>query len=404
MREELDSKMSVKYYFNLDAVKSEKIKKKCYYTQRSAYLILTYDKHFMSFDDAATGIFRSIIFTYPDKDVVCFSPPKSIPQNIFMKNYPVLNENIWINSAIEGVSINLFYDKHDNSWTISTKNSIGGKYWFYGASSNNEKQPTFLEMFMEALRSSPNENLNDLAILEYFPKDHCYNFVLQHPCNTIILPVKTTALYLIGVYKLNSAEVEYIPQREYQSWKFFKHMEGIINFPQQYNVSEYKELLEGELINKTPIPGIMVTNMDTGERTKIVNKRYDDLKTLLRIKPETQYHFLCLYRIGADKIDEYLNYFPKMKKDFYLMRFFLEQFMKNVHKAYLSKYVYKDGEDILEKYASHIYKIHHNIYLPVLNKRTIARVRYSTVVDYFSKLEPRELIYILNWDARTENL
>ena len=78
--------------------------------------------------------------------------------------------------------------------------------------------------------------------------------------------------------------------------------------------------------------------------------------------------------------------------------------MKNVHKAYLSKYVYKDGEDILEKYGSHIYKIHHNIYLPVLNKNTIARVRYSTVVDYFNKMEPRELIYILNWDARTENL
>jgi hypothetical protein len=397
MKEAIENnKMTVKYYFNLDAVKSERIIKRCYYTTASTYIIFNYDKNYMSFDDVNTGLYRSIIFSYPDKDVKCFSPPKSIPQQIFMKNYPNPTENIWINEAIEGVAINLFYDNNIKSWVIATKNSIGGNYWFYGKGSG--KQPTFLDMFIESLRGSMNDSLNDIAMLEYFPKDYCYNFVMQHPCNTIILPVENSCLYLIGVYKLNYIEVEYIPQTEYQSWKIFKHMEGIINFPKQYLVSDYKDLLEIDVL----IKGFMITNMETGERTKLTNKRYDDLKILLRIKPEIQYHFLCLYRMG--KINEYLNYFPKMKKEFYIMRYFLEQFMKNVHKAYLSKYVYKDGEDILEKYGSHIYKIHHNIYLPVLNKNTIARVRYSTVVDYFNKMEPRELIYILNWDARTENL
>jgi hypothetical protein len=78
--------------------------------------------------------------------------------------------------------------------------------------------------------------------------------------------------------------------------------------------------------------------------------------------------------------------------------------MKGVHNAYLSKYIYKENTPILAKYESHVYKIHHTMYLPVLNKKTIARVRYRTVVDYFSRMEPRELIYILNWDARTDNL
>ena len=32
MREEIENKMTVKYYFNLDAVKSERINKKCYYS------------------------------------------------------------------------------------------------------------------------------------------------------------------------------------------------------------------------------------------------------------------------------------------------------------------------------------------------------------------------------------
>jgi hypothetical protein len=78
--------------------------------------------------------------------------------------------------------------------------------------------------------------------------------------------------------------------------------------------------------------------------------------------------------------------------------------MKGVHEAYLSKYVHKENNPIVEKYESHVHKIHHTLYLPVLNKRTIAKIRYRTVVEYFSRMEPRELMYILNWDARRENL
>jgi len=405
MREELENKMVVKYHFNLDStfnsesIKTEKIKKKCYYTPASTYFILNYDKHFISFDDTNTGLYRSVIFSYPDKDIVCFSPPKSILQTTFMSKYPGPNEDIWVNEAIEGVSINLFYDRHIKKWMIATKSSIGGKYWFYGKSNPVVKQPTFLDMFIEALKGDPKDELNDLVALDCFKKDHCYNFVMQHQSNKFILPVEKNTLYLIGVYKINIVEVEYIPQREYERWTEFRDLIGIINFPKHYDVLNYDDLPNTGLIK-----GYMITNMETGERACIRNKQYDDLKALIAIKPEIQYHFLCLFRIGTEKIQEYLKFFPKMKKEFYLMRYFLDQFMKGVHSAYLSKYVYKEDKPILAKYESHVYKIHHMVYLPVLNKRTIGRVRYRTVVDYFSRMEPRELIYILNWDARTDNL
>ena len=399
MREEIESKMTVKYYFNLDAVKNERINKKYYYTPASTYVILNYDKHYMSFDDTNTGLYRSIVFLYPDKDVVCFSPPKSIQTAVFMSKYPNPNENIWINEAIEGVAINLFYDRHIKKWMIATKSSIGGKYWFYGKTKPDSKQPTFLDMFIEALKCDPNQELNDLVILECLPKDYCYNFVLRHQSNNIILPITTNMLYLVSVYRLNILEVEYIPPREYELWPEFRNLIGVIHFPTHYLLSNYSEIQNIEMSK-----GYMITNMETGERTILKNRRYEDLKVILTIKPEVQYHFLCLFRIGIEKIEDYLQLFPKMKKEFYLMRYFLSQFMKGVHEAYLSKYVYKENNPISEKFESHVYKIHHEMYLPVLNKRTIARVRYRTVVEYFSRMEPRELLYILNWDARTENL
>ena len=144
--------------------------------------------------------------------------------------------------------------------------------------------------------------------------------------------------------------------------------------------------------------------METGERTKIENKHYENLNTILKINPESQYQFLCLYRLGKEKMEEFLKNFPKLKRGFYLMRNLLEQFIKNVHLAYLSRYVYRDNKIILDKYESHIRKIHHTIYLPLLDKKTIAKIRYRTVVEYFNKIEPRELLYILNWDSRVEEI
>ena len=145
--------------------------------------------------------------------------------------------------------------------------------------------------------------------------------------------------------------------------------------------------------------------METGERTYVKTKKYDDVACILKIKPEIQYLFLCLYRIGIEKVNEYVILYPKMRKDFFMMRYLLEQFMKEVHSAYMSKYVFMERKRILEKYQSHIYKLHHEIYLRSLKKnKAKTKIKYSTVVEYFSRMEPRELLYVLNWDARMENL
>jgi hypothetical protein len=350
----------------------------------------------MSFDDTNTGLYRSVIFSFPSKKIVCFSPPKSIPYSIFLAKNPEINDDIYINEAIEGTSINLFYDKNISKWNISTKSSIGGKYWFYGKKNrDNQKQYTFLEMFLDALREPINKDLNDVAILEYLPKDYCYNFVMQHSSNSIIFTVNKSTLYLIGVYLIDNNDVEFIPQVEYQEWNIFRHDNGVIQFPKSYTVSNYNDM-DPYLMVK----GYMITNMQTGERTKVINKRYEDIKCLIKIKPSVQYQFLCMIRLGKEKINEYLALFPRFKKEFYFLRNLYNEFITGVFKSYLSRYIYKEDVPILEKYESHIYKIYHNVYLTKLDKHTITRIRYKNVVDYFNKMEPREMFYILNWDSR----
>lgn len=393
--------MGVIENFYLDNLPNKNIRKKYYYTRQSTYVIVNYDKNYVTFDDIKTGLYRSVVFSYPTKNVVCYSTPKSIPLDMFIKKYPEMDDNISINEAIEGISINLFYDTNIKKWLIATKSSIGGKYWFYGKSQKYEKQTTFLEMFIKALGGDSNKELNDLCILEYFPKNYCYNFVMQDVNNNIILSLDSNHLYLVGVYKLNENEVEYIPQDQYKSWNFFHNLEGVIEFPKEYDYRNYDDIPNNmDNLKK----GYMITNMETGERTKVENKQYENLKIILKIEPEVQYQFLCLYRIGGEKVEEYLKCFPKLKKNFYLMYYLIDQFTKNIHSAYLSRYVYKDENPILEKYESHIYKIHHEIYLPLLDKKTITKIRYRNVVEYFNRMEPRELMYILNWDTRDDKI
>ena len=66
----------------------------------------------------------------------------------------------------------------------------------------------------------------------------------------------------------------------------------------------------------------------------------------------------------------------------------------------MTYYVQKQNVKISKKYASHIYKIHHELYLPSLNTDTPIIVKRRVVKEFFDNLEPREMIYHLNYDRR----
>jgi hypothetical protein len=76
----------------------------------------------------------------------------------------------------------------------------------------------------------------------------------------------------------------------------------------------------------------------------------------------------------------------------------MEEFIEKTHEAYLSMYVFKEKMEISPNYYSHIYKIHHMIYLPSLKKRPSERVKITRniIKEYFYNMEPRELLYIFN--------
>ena len=347
--------------------------------------------------------YRSVILSSPDNELLSFSPPKSMDPNEFMQTIECRGSTF--TETIEGTMINLFFDKRIQRWEIATKKAVGGRYFYYRTDFNpaEKSQYTFREMFIEALGG--NESLEDIQSLNSFPINCCYSFVLQHPKNHIVIPITQPKAYLIAVYQIdeNVATVQY----DYRSWACF---DGIY-FPKKYEIVDYNEI--GEICHiqsDCNFVGITITGFD-GERCKIANPVYKEYKKIRGYDPNLQYQYLALRR--ADKVAEFLMYFPMYQSIFDTFQKQYSDFITNIHKSYLSYYVHKNT--VSDKYFHHIYKLHYFVYMPSLARPMHAVGRYTTtrnptiitqavVKEYVDNLEPRYILYYLNYDQRQSKI
>ena len=393
--------------YNIDTVNynKDKIKTKTYNKSNITYTILNYDNNFICDNDLLNRYYRSLIVSSPENKLLAFSPQKSLKPEAFIEKYSTIDKTIFMNEIIEGTMVNLFFDERVQQWEISTRGAVGGSYFYYrnqyDMDSDKKKQNSFYQMFLEALGAGDNQSLNELSLLQDLPKNYSYSFVLQHPDNHIVLPISKCSIYLVSVFELQEENVvKYISPLEYQYWDSFKNVNNLILFPKQYNYENYEQLKEENCSIQTEFTnlGVMVTNVETGERTAFKNPTYEEVKLLRGNNPNLQYQYLCLRK--TRKIQDFLFYFPQYKKIFFRFYQEYENFVNNVHFSYLTYYVQKQGVQISKKYSPHIYKIHHEIYLPSLQTEEPIIIKRRVVKEYFDNLEPREMIYHLNYDRR----
>jgi len=394
----------ISYSLDTTGYNTNIIKTKIYEKNGHHYKILNYDNSFICFDDIINAQYRSVIVSSPENKVVSFSPPKSIEMNKFIENNPTVHEKIYANEAIEGTMMNLFYDNRSQQWEIATKGAVGGTYFYYrNEYDDSTKTPpkTFYRMFLEALYASDSQELNDLEIVRELPTYYSYSFVLQHPENHIVLEITKPKLYLVALYDVSETDsVKWIPQQYYEKWDIFNKLIGIIEFPKQYIGKTY-ELIEQEncsIQNNFKSLGIMFMNIASGERALMENPNYKYMKTIRGNNPNLQYQYLCLRR--THKINEFLHFFPQYKNLFHKFYEDYNNFVTNVHLSYLTYYVQKQEIQISKKFFPHIYKIHHNLFLPSVQTGTPLIIRRKVALEYFDAMEPREILYHLNYDKR----
>jgi hypothetical protein len=393
--------------YNSDKIKSKIYKPKYGMTE---YTILNYDDKIVCDNDSELGIYRSIIVNPQDNTILCFTPPKTMTMDFFKESNPnVTSCDILVNEIIEGTMITLFYDPRIDSWELASKSAIGGKYWFYRTQYNQlnttPAQPTFRKMFLEALRANEGEDLNDLICLNELSKEYCYNFILQHPSNHIVLHVVAPVVYLVSVYHVKKNLVTAISPTVYEEWKCFLGLRGLIEFPKRFHDVSYDKLEETHCSANSPYNkvGLMFTNVKSGMMAALKNPTYNEVRELRGNNPNLQYQYLCLLRMG--KVMDFLNFFPQYKQVFY--RFYKEyhEFVTNVHQSYISYYVKKTGQKISKKYFPLIYKLHHEVFLPSLAQgQEKIIMRRSEISKRLCEMAPSELIYYLNYNKEESEI
>ena len=353
------------------------------------YNIIRYIKDFITIDLISSyGLFRSVVLS--GNTIVSFSPPKSLPADAFMKKYPLKSNAIVAEEFIEGTMINVFFDHNLLRWQIATRNTVGGEVSFYKLSDK-----TFNNMFMEACQQ------NNFHLTTLNPK-FCYSFVLQHPHNRIVIPIKNPNLYLISVYEIIQKDNNIIIQEQNLS---YVKQGGLwdttgIKFAESYDFTNYSDLINRFASANTSydIMGVVIKNLETGERTKIRNPIYEEVRHLRGNQPKLQYQYLSLRHSG--KLSEYLKYFPETKEEMSKYRDQVHMFTNTLHKNYISCYVNKERplRDFPDQYRTHMFKIH-EIFLNELREKKLF-VSNTVVIKYVNALHPSLLMYCLNHNMR----
>ena len=356
-----------------------------------SYSIVRYNKELLSKDIVLTyGLLRSVIIS--NGKVVSFAPPKSVSVDSFMNDYPLIMDNIVAEEFVEGTMINVFYGA--TGWQIATRNTVGAEVAY------NQGKLTFNTMFMDACQAN-NFFLNSLN------PAFCYSFVLQHPENRIVVPFKHRQLYLVAVYEI--VQDNGILQND--SIKVYEHdmrkvsQDGIwgttgIKFPERYTFSTYTQLIDKFASPNTPynIVGVVIRNMETGDRTKIRNPIYEEVRHLKGNQPKLQYQYLCLRQNG--KLPEFLKFYPELKPEMSKFRDQVHLFTNTLFNNYIDCYIKKEKplREFPEQYRTHMFKLHEQ-YITTLKPNNLF-VTNTVAIKYVNELPSSLLMYCLNYNMR----
>lgn len=367
----------------------------------NSYSVIRYDKNFLAYDLIPTyGLCRSVIVNSENK-VVSFAPPKSIASDKFIQNYDIHADGVVAEEFVEGTMINVFWDPSiglTGGWEIATRNTIGATASFF-KDTKEGKTKTFREMFLEAAEQNK-------LVLHMLNPLYCYSFVLQHPENRIVVPFKKPQLYLTAVYSIENIDNNiFVYAYDTQIMKPGFEMGNVtIQFPEIYQCNTYSELIEKYASMNTSynIVGVMLHNRTTGERSKIRNPVYEQVRNLRGNQPKLQYQYLSLRKEG--KVADFIRFYPEKKKELSEFRDQVHLFTNTLFGNYKACYIKKEKplKEFPDQFRTHMFNIH-QIFLNELREKG-EFITNTIVQKYVNELHPSLLMFCLNFQMRKRNV
>ena len=374
-------------------------------------------------------LYKSVVLDEQTHQIYGFSPPKSVPNHFFSYdvsttlptslrsstalqayedsyNSVLSADKYLINEIVEGVMVNLWYDSFVQRWEISTKNAVGGL--------ETLENKTILDMFLDAIQGHGQGDLHSrIQEMKCWKMAYSYHFVLQHPHMNVYPPqaiqphhpisglVNSPTLYLVAIYHIQKNIIKYIPPCCFQSWEELSF--PWLLFPRMmpnnseiqystlltYYYSPYSEIY-------TTGAGIMITDLQTGVRTKIVSEVFKKYRELRSNNVQWLFQYLCLNHI--QRVDNFLQYYPCFYNVFTQFQQQYIALIQHIHHSYMCKYIYRT-KNRNQQFEQNIDYLHNEVFLKhkildVQPKRIITLDVVKEYVDVLSPMYVMNLLYI----------
>ena len=356
-------------------------------TVNKSYCMLNCDENYLCHNDIYTGLYKSVVFSFPERELLSYSPSKTINYSYFKELFPILSNEMIVSEYIQGVMVQLFYDHRINAWEIGSTDIIGGANQVLF----NNKSETLKHIFVEALRGY-NDDLKTLPFLEYFPISCSFSFILQFDPKHSTTPV----CYLIAVYYINDIlpnTVKYIHENVYKSWDCIQCISGLVKFPNNRFFTSYIDI-EEDVNFMHENQKYIITHLKNGVKTTLQTTEYTIQEKINKEKKVDIYRFLCLNRV--DDTHSLCSRFDALKNNLYKTKQIYNLFLSYIHKIYRDYFIMKTSTNIPYKYKKHILEIHKIYYTKKIKKNQKKPiVMRSNIQTYFNKRMPHEMYMLM---------
>lgn len=362
-----------------------------------SYFLVNYDKKILQkrvSDGVEYGYehyVRSVILN-SDRKMVCFSPPmcqpRPKPKESDSGNEQVLDVSKlrFAEEFVEGTMVNLFYNPSVDvqGWEFSTKNMVSPAEKKENVSGVVDKK-CFRRMFFEACAVN-GLDFNDL------PKEYSYSFVLQHPDNMIVSPVKNVALYIVAIYYIDGTTV-YEMDRSVVKWSAFSSVRHPARFGLK-NEEDFRKILNVWASNTSLYyyPGVMFRTHE-GARYKFRNPNYEFMKNAKGVEEKSRFIYLHLKKLGA--ATSHFERFPENHLEFMQHQTNFYNYTHNLHQNYLECYVHKKKalKEYAVEYKKNMFQLHEH-YKTVL-KTEGKRVNITFVIQFMNEQSLSSQLFVL---------
>ena len=366
--------------YNINSWDHPKILQKKYQLcGKEEYTILNCDSSYLCFDEKPEITqCRSVILSYPEQQLCSFSlPMKKSIERLPKQNSPTAYE---ITEFIEGPLIHLFYDHRKNKWEIGTKNGIGGYYPITDIYENKKQDSYVRKLFCDACCCNSISNIPNIGD---FPKNYCYNFILQHP--HFNMRFHHPKVYLVNVFKINQNKAEYIRLMEFKQWTCFTN--NLVLFPRNVDFPicelENTKYMEN-FMNIEKIEGLLFFYRPTGQYSIVKSKNLLVKQNCHYLDAKLLFRFLCLKKIRSQ--ENYLIYYPFHKKGFQKCKQLYSHAIYQLYNSFqcstITSYYKKDFQNYLNLGKIHTSKITLTLVNKYVNKMSLIH-QYYLILSVF---------------------